>query len=39
MRNETCNCIYNYINLLYYKQRSLLHVLTNCYVHRQEDIL
>ena len=29
MRNKTSNCFYEYVNLLYYEQRSLLHIVFN----------
>jgi len=34
MRNTT-KCLYRYINLLYYKQPTLLHVLATYYDHLQ----
>jgi hypothetical protein len=39
MRDTTDNCIYIYVNLLYYKQRSLLHVSATYCGHLQGAVL
>ena len=39
IRTTTNQCIYRYVNLLYYKQRSLLHVSATCCDHLQEGVI
>ena len=39
MRNTTNNCMYRYVNLLYYKQRSMLRVSATCCGRLQGGVL
>ena len=39
MRNKIKNCIYKYVNSLYYKQRSFLDVSANYCGHLQGGVL